>query len=187
MENIQYIQPNDIASRLKGIVNIQPTSEESSQKVGYDSYSGGVSISLDEVNSYILQSQSYVWRKLSTLYKIPLTNLSGSTNIEEFSQMTRDNIKRLVLDHTCISIVSYAFAQQASISLRNYLESITERFEENMSLVLINNEVGGRMYPAFDDLVLSDMYLTRQQSLSIDVVPCANPARLMTDYVWKLL
>lgn len=146
---------------LRGIINF---GEGGTSRYGSDS--GGFIMTSDELASYQEEGEAYVLRKLATLYKVPLTSsINGGATLASFDSITRSNLQALLIDSTCVRIVSYALAQQGnSIQLRNYLVDLKARFEENMEISLQKDISGGVVYPAYPDLVLSEKYLTREQN-----------------------
>lgn len=157
---MSYISVTDIQNALQGIINFG-----SDGQTRYGSSSGGIILSDSQVQDYIDQGEAFVSRKLGTLYLIPLQDANGNMSLDDFSDMTKNNLKALFIDETCIRIVSYVFAQQGnSLELRNYLSSLKERFMENMELSLQKDHSGGIIYPAYPELVLSEKYLTREEN-----------------------
>jgi hypothetical protein len=161
-----YIVFSDIEQALEGIVNFGSTGT-----TRYGSTSGGIELSPDRVLEYINQGEAYVLRKLFTLYSIPLTSsINGGTTLDDFTDMTKYNLKALFIDSTCVRIVTYLFAQQGNtIQLRNYLVDLKARLEENLEISLQKDISGGIVYPAYPDLVLSGKYLTRDQNPVLSV------------------
>jgi hypothetical protein len=156
-----YIDPETIKSFLNKIVSFN---EQASAVFMSDS--GGVVIDSELLNTFQSQGEAYALRQLNTLYKIPLQRKdTGETDIKSFSPMTRHNLEAIFIDATCRRLISYIIEQQGnSVYLRNYYDKLTDNYNRNINLSLEKDSAGGRIYPAYPELELSDLYLTREET-----------------------
>ena len=173
---MSLIAPILVIEELEGIINF----EEGGADTRFGGNSGGAVFSLDRVQKNIDRAESIVLQHLSQQYLIPLTSsINGGSTLDDFIQSTRGAIESLILDNSCIRIMSYGFAQQGNArEVKNILTVIRERYQDNLKLSLVKDGSGGFKYPAFEDIVLSDNYISRQDN----IIPSVSNGERIKDY-----
>ena len=110
-----------------------------------------------------------------------MENKGGSTDLDDFEPITKDNLKLLFISFSIILVVSYSFAQVGdSIGLRTYGDSIKEIYDRNIELALAKDVSGGIIYPAYPDLKLSKLYYTREENIVPFVVGLEDAEESLT-------
>ena len=173
---MSLIEPSLVIEELEGIINFGDKGDSNR----FGGSSGGKTFSADRVQSNIDRAESIVLQHLSQQYIIPLTSsINGGTTLDDFEVTTKGSIESMILDASCIRIISYGFAQQGNTrDIRGYLSSLKDRLKDNMQMSLEKDGSGGFKYPAFEDLELSDNYLSRQEN----IIPSVTTGSNMPDY-----
>lgn len=173
---MSLIAPALVIQELEGIINFA----DGDSNTRFGGNSSGAVFTLDRVQKNIDRAESIVLQHLSQQYCIPLTSsVNGGTTLDDFIQSTRGSIESLILDNSCIRIISYGFAQQGNArEVKNILTVMRERYQENLKLSLVKDGSGGFKYPAFEDVVLSDNYISRQDN----IIPSVSNGERIKDY-----
>ena len=173
-----YVDPELIKSRLRGILSF---GESNGGFNSFEEDAGGVRINDTELNLFQAQSEQKVIRKLSALYQIPLTSsLNTGTTLVDFEDNTNYVLQGLFTCATCIFVIAFTFPQQAikARMLKDYLE---KEYDDLLGLIEKVDKANGRVYPAFEDLVYSKEYLTRQENPIMSTVSTDNESSQLWD------
>lgn len=174
MAYVPFVPQSSIKLRLKSILNFDGVGSG-----GFNSFepnAGGDSISDEELLQYQAQAEQLVVRKLGSLYKIPLTSsVNSGITLDDFEDNTRYVLEGLFITRTCKMVLEYNFPQQA-VKARMLKDYLTSEYTELLGLIEKVDKASGRVYPAFEDLVWSEIYLTRQETPVITATPVNNEA-----------
>lgn len=154
-----YVDPEIIKKRLEGILNFGGGGNNS-----FTDKSGGVVIKDDELNQYQQEAESLCLRYLKTQYKIPLENkITGGTTLADFSDATAGLLRKFFVLSTMITIIETTSILQGA---RRNIELTGQRklFDEILQMIMGKDQSFGIIIPAFEDLVQSHYYLTRQEN-----------------------
>jgi len=166
-----YVSSSKIIERLQNLVTI---SGDSGAFNSFQEQSGGAKISTSLLLEFQAEAEQMVCKKLETLYKMPLTSsVTGGITLDDFVDGTKYVLQGLFISATCIRILDFVFPQQAikSKMLKDVLE---KRYEDLLGLVEKTDQTDGRVYPAFEDLVPSKMYMRRDDNIVTQYSPPDN-------------
>lgn len=155
-----YVSLSLVKERLEGFVNV-----ENNSGPRYGPQDKGIQLTDNQIESLQRQAEAEALRSLSKLYKIPLeSSKNGGTNLTDFEDMTRYSLQGLFLDATILRILTYMFGQTGSnVVIRNFMDNLRKQFEDNLEKSLRYDSSDGTIIPAYQDLVLSDLYIPRQK------------------------
>lgn len=154
-----YVNPRFIKLRLQNVVNFGDGGKNS-----FSSLAGGQFITDEDLNHYQKQGEQYALEFLSTLYQIPLEhNVTGGKTLDDFSDRTSGNLECLFISATCLKIIRYTSVLQGASKMME-ISHYEKEIQEQIDLAIKKDQAYGVIIPAFEDLKLSNYYLTRQQN-----------------------
>jgi len=156
-----YVALSLVKERLEGFVNT-----ENSGQPRFGTEDKGIELTDSQIIEFQNQAEAEALRSLSKLYKIPLESANnGGKSLSNFEDMTRYSLQSLFLDGTVIRIMSYIFGQSGSnVVIRNFMENLRKQYNDNIEKSLKYDSSDGTIIPAYPDLVLSKLYIPRQNN-----------------------
>jgi|TARA_R110000851_G_scaffold219414_3_gene372198 hypothetical protein len=107
--------------------------------------------------------------KLANYYIVPLQNLEGSTDIDEFGVVTAGIIKNYLTAFTVYTVGTFQPLSIGSVVLQSAQSNFENQVRISETLLIGQRENGGQMYATREDLKLSNQFIPRSKTPTISV------------------
>lgn len=126
---------------------------------------GGYVITWEQLNRFQEQAETMCCAKLRKYYVYPLETVKGDKDFNNFDVLPKGVLSNYFVANTCIVISNFAMSTAGAQSKAKMLKSGYEEMKANAEEILFAlDKASGQIYPAFDELKYSDMYIPRQHN-----------------------